>query len=105
MTFVCKTSSATAIFLVGIVLSFTGFVLSTGAAGTTAQPGATALALRLIILLSFALLMGNAWFTARRFRLTPGLAKRIKYFLEKRRNKEPLEEEQAEYDRIIKEFC
>jgi GPH family glycoside/pentoside/hexuronide:cation symporter/oligogalacturonide transporter len=107
MTLVCKTSAAAAIFLVGIVLSSTGFVPSTGgsAAGTTVQPGATVLALRLIILLSFALLMGGAWFTARRFRLSPDLAKRVKYFLEKRRNQIPLEEkEQAEYDLMVKEF-
>jgi GPH family glycoside/pentoside/hexuronide:cation symporter/oligogalacturonide transporter len=103
MTFIRKTSSAFAIFLVGTILGFTGFVSSSG--GQAEQPAAVILAIRFILLFTFVLLMGGAWFIARSFRLSPELAKRVKYFLDKRQSGEVLtEEEQAEHRAIIKEF-
>lgn len=103
MTFTRKASSAIAIFAVGGVLGLTGFV----SGGQSVQPAATVLSLRLIILLSFTVLMGSAWFVARSFRLNPELSRRVRYFLDKRENgglEQLDEQERAELAAINKEF-
>jgi len=107
MTFIRKSSSAVAIFTVGNVLGVTGFITPTDMEPTPIQPDATILALRLIILMSFVLLMGSAWLVAGRFNLSPELSRRVKYFLEVHNDgakKSLSKDERMEVESILKEF-
>lgn len=107
MAFVRTISTAVATFLIGNMLSLTGFVLPTDEVPLPAQPQAAIYGIRLIMFLPFALLMGYAWLTAKGFGLTPQISKRIKYYNEKLHNNE-LDRldgaEQAEYEALKKEF-
>jgi Na+/melibiose symporter-like transporter len=107
MAFVRTISTAVATFLIGNMLSITGFVLPSDDVPVPAQPQAAIFGIRLIMFLPFALLMGYAWFKAKSFQLTPQISQRIKYFNEKLHNGE-LDRlsgtEQAEYEALKKEF-
>lgn len=85
MTFVRKASSAIAIFLVGVALSMAGFIRPTSDMPMPLQPEGTQLAIRLIILLTFLILMGGAWYLAGRFTLSPELSMKVKSLLESRK--------------------
>jgi Na+/melibiose symporter-like transporter len=107
MAFVRTISTAVATFLIGNMLSLTGFVLPTDDVPLPAQPQAAILGIRLIMFLPFAILMGYAWFKAKSFRLTPEGSQRIKYFNEKLHNDELdrlSSEERSEYESLKKEF-
>jgi GPH family glycoside/pentoside/hexuronide:cation symporter/oligogalacturonide transporter len=107
MTFCRKASSALAIFVIGIVLSATGFITPTTALPHPIQPAGTMFGIRLFVFVPFILLMGFAWFVARNFRLTPQVSQRVKYFNEKLRNGQLdslNEDEKKEYEQISKEF-
>ncbi len=107
MTFIRTASTAIAIFLLGQVLSATGFTAPTDAVPQPAQTGATVLGIRLFMFVPFALFMSTAWAVARKFRLTPEVSRRVKYFIEKQRagQAETLSaEERAEREALMKEF-
>ena len=107
MAFIRTISTAVATFLIGNMLSVTGFVLPSDDVPMPAQPPAAILGVRLIIFLPFALLMGYAWFKAKGFRLTPEISRRVKYFNEKLHNGEMDQisgTERAEYEALKKEF-
>lgn len=70
MTFIRKASSAIALFVIGYVLELTGFITPADAVPT--QPASAVLGIRLIIFLSFFILMGTGWFAARQPRLYAG---------------------------------
>ena len=107
MTFVRKISSAIAIFVIGNVLSLTGYIAPTEVGVQPVQPASAILGIRLFVFLPFVLLMGYAWFLARGFRLTPEVSGRVKYFNEKLHDGE-LDAlsgtERAEYEQLRKEF-
>lgn len=107
MTFCRKASSALAIFIIGNVLSATGFIAPTAAVPHPIQPMLTLFGIRLFVFLPFALLMGFAWFVARHFRLTPRVSQRVKYFNEKLRQGQ-LEaiddDERREFEQLHREF-
>lgn len=107
MTFCRQASTALAIFIIGNALSLTGFVTPTDALPQPVQPAATVLGIRLFVFLPFALFMGNAWFVARRFRLSPQVSKRVKYFnelLQQGRLESMDDDERAEYESLKREF-
>lgn len=107
MTFIRTASTAIAIFLLGQVLSATGFIAPTEAVPQPVQTGATVLGIRIFMFVPFALFMSAAWAVARKFRLTPEVSRRVKYFIEKQRcgQLESLsEDERAERDALMKEF-
>ncbi len=107
MAFARTISTAAASFLIGIMLSFTGFVIPTEAMPMPPQPVTAVWGIRLVIFLPFLLLMGFAWFTAKGFALTPHVSLRVKYFNERLRDKGPdllSEAERTEYDQLMKEF-
>ena len=107
MTFCRQASSALAIFVIGNVLALTGFVSPTDAIPHPDQPAMTVLGIRAFVFLPFALFMGLAWFVARRFRLSPQVSKRVKYFIELRRQGRLQSmgiDERTEYERLQREF-
>jgi GPH family glycoside/pentoside/hexuronide:cation symporter/oligogalacturonide transporter len=107
MTFLRKSSSALAIFIVGLVLTLTGFVKPTDAVPHPAQSAEAILGLRFIFGLSFALLLGFAYLVSRGFKLTPEVTRRVRYFIDRRKEVgvEALPaDERAEYDALRKEF-
>lgn len=107
MTFCRKASSALAIFVIGAVLSLTGFVAPTDAILHPIQPAATMFGIRLFVFVPFVVLMGLAWFVARKFRLTPQVSQRVKYFNEKLRSGQLdslNDDEKKEYEQLNKEF-
>ena len=104
MTFVRKASSAIAIFLIGVLLSLSGFVKPTLEIAKPIQPDSTLLTIRLIILMAFVLLMGTAWLTARRFALSPELSKRVKLLLERERDGILTAEENMEKEAVVKQL-
>ncbi|HSK69503.1 MAG TPA: MFS transporter [Candidatus Limnocylindria bacterium] len=104
MTFVRKVSSAVAIFLVGALLGMAGFVRPTDLVPEPAQPGATLLAIRLLILLAFVLLMGAAWLSARRFGISPALSRRVKELLEHRQAGTAAPKDAEDEARILKDL-
>ncbi len=107
MAFIRTISTAVATFLIGNMLSITGFVIPTDAVPLPQQPQTAILGIRLIIFLPFALLMGYAWFKAKGFCLTPDVSRRVKYFNDKLHNGE-LDKinsaEREEYEALKKEF-
>ncbi len=107
MTFVRKISSALAIFVIGNVLSLTGYIAPSGAGDMPAQPGSAVLGIRLFMFLPFLFLMGYAWFAAKKFRLTPGVSQSVKRINQRLRADGPeglTGEERAEYEALKKEF-
>ncbi len=104
MTFIRKASSAVAIFFIGTALDLAGFITPSDLVAVPAQPSAVLLAIRLIILVSFALFMGIAWYTAGRFALTPALSLRVKHLLEARQGGRLTAEDQAELTETLREF-
>lgn len=104
MTFVRKASSAIAIFLIGVLLSLSGFVKPTLEIAKPIQPDSTLLTIRLIILMAFVLLMGTAWLIARRFALSPELSKRVKHLLERERDGILTAEENKEKEAVVKQL-
>ena len=107
MTFIRTASTAIAIFLLGQLLSATGFIAPTEAVPHPEQTQATVLGIRLFMFIPFALFMSVAWVVARRFRLTPQVSKRVKYFIEKQREGQLdtlSEEERAEREELLREF-
>lgn len=105
MTFVRKASSAVAIFLIGYVLQFTGFISPTEAVPMPTQPQAAIIGIRSIVFLSFFVLMGVAWVVAKNFKLTPQISDTVKNLNLKIADNEQLtSEEQASYNAIVKEF-
>lgn len=107
MTFIRKAASAIAIFIIGLVLELTGFIEPTEAVKIPTQPASTILGLRLIFILSWVVLMGIAFYIARKFKLSPELSKRVKVFIGKRDTKGLKsfeEDERKQYDNIVKEF-
>lgn len=78
MTFVRKVSSAVALFIIGYVLQFTGFVVPTEAIRVPQQPETAVWGIRMLIFLTFFVLMGIAWMVARRFRLTLQVSTQVK---------------------------
>lgn len=107
MTFVRTASTAVAIFLLGQLLSFTGFIAPTDAVPHPEQTQATILGIRLFMFIPFALFMSTAWVVARNFRLTPHVSQRVKYFIQKQRDgqmEDLNEDERAEHEKLMKEF-
>ena len=107
MAFIRTISTAVATFLIGSMLSITGFVTPTDDIPMPPQPEAAIWGIRLVIFLPFLLLMGFAWLKAKGFRLTPQVSRRVKYFNDKLREagKEALSEaEQAEYEQLKAEY-
>ncbi len=107
MAFIRTISTAVATFLIGNMLSITGFVTPTDEAPMPPQPGSAILGIRLVIFLPFLLLMGFAWFKAKGFRLTPEVSRRVKYYNDRLRDagEDSLDEvERAEYERLKAEF-
>lgn len=107
MTFIRKASSAIAIFIIGNVLSLTGFVTPTDSVPIPNQPNSAIYGIKFIIFFAFLILMGFAYFVARKFRLTPEVSKRVKYFNEKQQADEIKylsQEEKEEYKRLMQEF-
>lgn len=105
MTFVRKVSSAVAIFVIGYVLQFTGFIAPTEAIPVPPQPVGAVWGIRLIIFFAFFLLMGFAWVVARQFGLTPAVSAKVKLLNAKIAAGEPLTEEEKEsYSGIKAEF-
>ena len=104
MTFVRKASSAIAIFLVGQTLSLSGFIKPSELLAKPVQPEATQLAIRMIILLAFVLLMGSAWWSAGRFRLSPALSDRVRKVLEAKKLGELPEALAQEEQAILREM-
>lgn len=105
MTFIRKTASAIAIFILGYVLQLTGFITPTEQVKIPQQPDSAILGIRLVIFLSFLLLMGYAYFKARSFRLTPEVSSKVKELNLKLAGKVELtKEEEEELENIRKEF-
>ncbi|MBN2880367.1 MAG: MFS transporter [Clostridia bacterium] len=101
MTFVRKAASAIAIFIIGQVLSITGFIKPTDEVPIPVQSESTVLGLRLILIFAWLLIMGVAFLLARQFKITPEVSKKVKYLLAK----ETLtEEDEKEKQEIIDEF-
>lgn len=101
MTFIRKVASAIAIFIIGNVLSFTGYIEPKGVGDVPLQPDSTILGLRVIFIFSWVIVMGIGFILAKRFKISPQVSKRVKYFL----NKEELTKEEAkEKDQLIKDF-
>jgi len=101
MTFIRKVASAIAIFIIGNVLSITGYIEPKVAGEVPIQPDGTILGLRMIFIFSWVIVMGIGFILARRFKITPHVSKRVKYFLGK---DELTKEETEEKDQIIKDF-
>jgi Na+/melibiose symporter-like transporter len=107
MAFVRTSSTAIAIFLIGLILGFTGFITPSDSNPIPVQPPAAILGIRLVICLAFVLIMSFAYITAQRFHLTPHVSNRVKYFLDKQHEGKISSlsaNEKAEYDEILKEF-
>ena len=107
MAFIRTVSTAVATFLIGNMLSITGFMTPTDQVPMPSQPEAAIWGIRLVIFLPFLLLMGFAFIKAKRFRLTPEISRRVKYFNDKLRNanEETLKEaERAEYELLKAEY-
>jgi len=101
MTFIRKVASAIAIFIIGNVLSFTGYIEPKGVGDVPIQPDSTILGLRVIFIFSWVIIMGIGFILAKRFKISPQVSKRVKYFL----NKEQLtEDEIVEKEELLKEF-
>lgn len=84
MSFIRQISSAITIFIIGNMLSLTGFITPSEAMPNPEQPSATVWAIRMIFVLAFVILGANAWHIAGKLQLSPEKSKRIKYFLAKR---------------------
>lgn len=102
MTFVRKASSAIAILLVGALLGLAGFIRPTEAVPAPLQPPGVPLAIRLIIGLTFLLLMGGAWWAAGRFDLSPSRSRAVKALLEKRSQGPLTPQEEAEREELLR---
>ncbi len=101
MTFVRKMASAIAIFMVGVVLDFTGYIQPVGDAVAHTQPNETILGLRFIFIFAWVFIMGIGYFVAKSFKLSPSVSKKVKHIL----NSESLsKEEEKEKEEILKEF-
>lgn len=101
MTFIRKVASAIAIFIIGNVLSMTGYIEPKAVGEVVVQSDSTILGLRMIFIFSWVIVMGIGFILARRFKITPEVSKRVKYFLSK---DELTTEEAEEKAEIIKEF-
>jgi len=101
MTFIRKVASAIAIFIIGNVLSFTGYIEPKGVGDVPIQPDSTILGLRVIFIFSWVIIMGIGFILAKRFKISPQVSKRVKYFLSK---EQLTEDEIIEKEELIKEF-
>lgn len=101
MTFIRKVASAIAIFIIGNVLSLTGYIEPETVGEVVVQPESTITGFRIIFIFSWVVIMGIGFILARRFKISPDISKRVKYLLEKEKLNE---EERKEKEQIIKEF-
>ena len=101
MTFTRKVSSAIAASVIGWVLALTGYIAPTSAAPSPTQPPNTILGIRLIICLSFAVLMGVAFIVSLGFKLDGSLSKQVKAINEKEEKGEALTEEETKEKEAI----
>lgn len=101
MTFTRKVSSALAASIIGWVLALTGYIAPTSADPSPTQPADTLLGIRLIICLSFALLMGVAFIVSLRFKLDGRISKQVKAINEKEEKGEALTEEEVQQKEAI----
>ena len=104
MSFIRTISYAAAAFIIGQLLAWAGFVTPDDVNPAPLQPDSTLLTIRLIIFLAFALLMGGAWFVAKRFPLSPGLSREVKALLQKREEGTMNGEDLARQEEIIREL-
>ena len=104
MSFIRTISYAIAAFIIGQALTWAGFITPGGSDPSPLQPDSTLWTIRLIILLSFVLLMGGAWVAAGRFPLSPALSKNVKSLLQKREAGRLDAEDQAQRDQIIRDL-
>lgn len=106
MTFIRQVSSAFTIFVVGNALNWSGFITPTEAVPQPEQPSSTVWAIRLIILLTFAVLGSNGWLAARGLRISPAISGRIKALLTKLRSPDGAltPDEHAERDNLLNDF-
>ena len=81
-----------------------GFIRPSEAAPVPVQPEGTQVAIRLIILLTFVLLMGFSWWLAGRFALSPQLSRRVKALLEGKKQGALSAQEQEEERNILKDL-
>jgi Na+/melibiose symporter-like transporter len=104
MAFIRQVSSAFAIFAVGNILDGAGFI-SSEAGEAAAQPAAAVLAIRLIIVMAFAIFCSNGWRVAGKLNLSPEISKKVKGFLEKARAGTALSADEAiERDAMLAEW-
>ena len=104
MSFIRTISYAIAAFIIGQALTWAGFITPGGSDPSPLQPDSTLWTIRLIILLSFVLLMGGAWVAAGRFPLSPALSKNVKSLLQKREAGRLDAEDQAQRDQIVRDL-
>lgn len=104
MSFIRTISYAIAAFVIGQILEWVGFITPNDLTPAPLQPDGTLLAIRLIILLAFVLLMGGAWFVAKRFPLSPALSQRVKELLAKRQGGGLSAEDRAEQEKIVRDL-
>jgi len=101
MTFIRKAASAIAIFIIGNALNLAGFIEKTEGQAAPVQPDSAIFGIRLILIFSWVVIMGAAFFLARRFKITPEISKKVKYLIAK---ESLTEEEEKEKQEIIDEF-
>jgi GPH family glycoside/pentoside/hexuronide:cation symporter len=104
MSFIRTVSYAIAAFIIGQILEWVGFITPSDLNPAPLQPEGTLLAIRLIILLTFVLLMGGAWFVAKRFALSPALSQKVKDLLAKRQEGGFSPQDRAEQEEIVREL-
>ncbi len=101
MTFIRKVASAIAIFVLGIVLSFTGYIKPIEDMPNPTQPYSTIIGLRVIFIFSWVVIMGIGFVIAKKFDLSPEISKRVKFLV----NKGNLTvDEEKEKDKYIKKY-
>ncbi|MDR3294163.1 MAG: MFS transporter [Clostridiales bacterium] len=107
MTFARTLSTAVAIQLVGLILSFTGYKSST--LGTTViQPDSAVLAIRIMMGVSVVILLSAAYYASVKYTVTDSKLARVRYFNDRARcgeNALLTAEEQQEKDKLLKELA
>lgn len=105
MTLIRTASSAISVFLIGVVLKYSGYITPPDDVTIPDQPDSVILGIRLIILFGFSILMTIAYIIALRFRLSPELSKDVKLLNDKIAAKQELSDlEKQRHQEIKKEF-
>ena len=94
MTFIRKVSSAIAIWIFGLMLSLSGYIKPTDTNQRPIQPETAIWGIRIAMSVSFVILMIVGYIVAKRFVLSKKVSEDIHVFLEKRKQHEPLTDEE-----------